>query len=46
MRAGTVWWIDPVRRGNVVFMTQFMPPGPYPVRDDIFAAIEADLGHR
>lgn len=41
--AGTVWWIDPARQGNMVFMTQFMPPDSYPVRDQIFAAIEADL---
>ena len=41
--AGTVWWIDPARQGNVVFMTQFMPPDSYPVRDQISAAIEADL---
>jgi CubicO group peptidase (beta-lactamase class C family) len=41
--AGTAWWIDPARRGNVVFMAQFMPPDCYPVRDDVSAAIEADL---
>ena len=41
--AGTVWWIDPARQGNVVFMTQFMPPDSYPVREQISAAIEADL---
>ncbi len=41
--AGTVWWIDPARQGNVVFMTQFMPPDAYPVRDQISAAVEADL---
>ena len=41
--AGTVWWIDPARQGNMVFMTQFMPPDAYPVRDQISAAIEADL---
>jgi len=41
--AGTVWWIDPAREGNMVFMTQFMPPDSYPVRDQISAAIEADL---
>jgi CubicO group peptidase (beta-lactamase class C family) len=43
--AGTDWWIDPARRGNVVFMTQFMPPTSYPVRGELTAAIEADLGH-
>jgi CubicO group peptidase (beta-lactamase class C family) len=44
--AGTVWWIDPARRGNMVFMTQFMPPDSYPVREEISVAIEADLEHR
>jgi CubicO group peptidase (beta-lactamase class C family) len=41
--AGTVWWIDPARRGNTVFMTQFMPPNAYPVQDEVSAAIEADV---
>ena len=41
--AGTDCWIDPARRGNMVFMTQFMPPTSYPVRDELTAAIEADL---
>jgi hypothetical protein len=35
--------VRPVRQGDVVFMTQFMPPNSYPVRDQISAAIEADL---
>lgn len=42
--AGTVWWITPARRANVVLMTQFMPPDSYPIRDDLVAAIGADLG--
>jgi CubicO group peptidase (beta-lactamase class C family) len=41
--AGTLWFIDPARRGNRVFMTQLMPPHPYPIRDDMAAAVEADL---
>jgi CubicO group peptidase (beta-lactamase class C family) len=41
--AGTDWWIDPARRGHVVSMTQFMPPTSYPVRNELAAAIEADL---
>ena len=41
--AGTVWWIDPARRGNMVFMTQFMPPNSYPVQEEVSAAIETDL---
>lgn len=41
--AGTDWWIDPARRGNVVFMTQFMPPTSYPIREELGSAIESDL---
>ena len=41
--AGTYWWVDPARRGQVVFMTQFMPPTSYPVREELSAAVEADL---
>lgn len=53
--ASTVWWIDPARRGNMVFMTQFMPTDTAgadqelglqrraAVRDEILAAVEADL---
>ncbi len=44
--AGTLWWIDPARRGNIVFMTQFMPPTSYPILADTAAAIEADLKQR
>lgn len=41
--AGTLWRIDPARRGNMVFMSQHMPPDSYPVREDMATAIEADL---
>jgi CubicO group peptidase (beta-lactamase class C family) len=41
--AGTLWWIDPARRGNMVFMTQFTPANSYPVLADTTAAVEADL---
>jgi CubicO group peptidase (beta-lactamase class C family) len=41
--AGTLWRIDPTRRGNMVFMNQHMPPDSYPIREDLAAAIEADL---
>ena len=40
--AGTVWWIGQ-RQGNMVFMTQLHASDSYPVRDQISAAIEADL---
>ncbi len=41
--AGTVWVVDPVRRGNMVFMTQYMPAGAYPLMSDVLRAVEADL---
>ena len=41
--AGTLWLIDPSRRGNMVFMSQHMPPNSYPIREDMADAIEADL---
>lgn len=41
--AGTLWAIDPHRQGNMVFMSQHMPPEAYPIREEITAAIEADL---
>lgn len=44
--AGTLWIIDPVRRGNMVFMSQHMPPETYPIRPDFDLAIEADLAQR
>ena len=42
--AGTLWAIDPERQGNMVFMSQHMPPETYPIREETTAAIEADLG--
>ena len=45
--AGTIWWIDPALRGNVVFMAQSMgryTPATYPVPKQLRAAVEADLG--
>lgn len=41
--ARTLWRIDPARQGNMVFMSQHMPPDSYPIREDLTAAIEADL---
>lgn len=41
--AGTLWRIDPARRGNMVFMSQHMPPETYPIREEMAAAIGADL---
>jgi len=41
--AGTLWRIDPAHRGNMVFMSQHMPPDTYPIREDMADAIKADL---
>lgn len=41
--AGTLWRIDPARRGNMVFMSQHMPPTTYPIREEMADAIEVDL---
>ena len=44
--SGTLWWIDPARRGNMVFMAQFMPANSYPLLADTARAVEADLKQR
>jgi CubicO group peptidase (beta-lactamase class C family) len=41
--AGTIWRVDPARRVNAVFLTQFMPPTSYPIWDEFPAALEEDL---
>jgi CubicO group peptidase (beta-lactamase class C family) len=41
--AGTNWRVDPARRVNAVFMTQFMPPTSYSIWDEFPAALEEDL---
>ena len=43
--AGTLFWIDPKRRGAVVFMAQAMygSPARSPFQKKLFPAIEADL---
>jgi CubicO group peptidase (beta-lactamase class C family) len=41
--AGTVWWIVPTTQMSVFFMTQHMPPHPFPVYDELRTAVEADL---
>lgn len=41
--AGTLWMIDPQRRGKMVFMSQQMQPETYPIRGDMREAIAADL---
>jgi CubicO group peptidase (beta-lactamase class C family) len=40
--AGTMWLVDPARRFNFVFMSQFMPPTSYPVWTEVDSALDAD----
>jgi CubicO group peptidase (beta-lactamase class C family) len=40
--AGTMWLVDPARRFNFVFMSQFMPPTSYPIWTEVDTALEAD----
>jgi CubicO group peptidase (beta-lactamase class C family) len=40
--AGTMWLVDPTRRFNFVFMSQFMPPTPYPIWSELDSALDAD----
>jgi CubicO group peptidase (beta-lactamase class C family) len=44
--AGTMWLVDPARRLNFVFMSQFMPPTSYPVWTEVDVAIDADRASR
>ena len=44
--AGTNWWIEPARLGQVVFMTQHMPPNAYPIAEELQVAVNLDLGRR
>jgi len=42
--SGTLWLVDPARRGNFVFMSQHYPPQTYPnLLGEATAAIGADL---
>lgn len=41
--AGTLWLVDPARRGRWIFLTQYMPPDTYPINVEVPAAIEGDL---
>lgn len=44
--AGTMWLVDPARRFNFVFMSQFMPPTSYPVWTEVDSALDADRTSR
>jgi CubicO group peptidase (beta-lactamase class C family) len=39
--AGTMWLVDPERRLNFVFMSQFMPPTSYSVWTEVDSALDA-----
>jgi hypothetical protein len=43
--SGGLWWLDPSRRGNVVFLTQVIGIGQaaYTVPAELSAALEAGL---
>lgn len=41
--AGTLFLVDPARRGNLVFMSQYMPPTIYPILTEVVDAVDADL---
>jgi CubicO group peptidase (beta-lactamase class C family) len=41
--AGTMWIVDPTRRLNFVFMSQFMPPTSYPIWDEASSALQSML---
>jgi CubicO group peptidase (beta-lactamase class C family) len=44
--AGTMWLVDPARRFNFVFMSQFMPPTSYPIWTEVDSALDADRASR
>jgi CubicO group peptidase (beta-lactamase class C family) len=44
--AGTMWLVDPARRLNFVFMSQFMPPTSYPIWGEVDSALIADRALR
>lgn len=44
--AGTMWLVDPTRRFNFVFMSQFMPPTSYPIWTEADSALDADRASR
>jgi CubicO group peptidase (beta-lactamase class C family) len=44
--AGTMWLVDPERRLNFVFMSQFMPPTSYSVWTEVDTALDAAMPAR
>ena len=43
--AGTIDWVDPVKKLRVTIMVNYIPSGRYPLRDEATKAIYADLTH-
>jgi CubicO group peptidase (beta-lactamase class C family) len=41
--ASTAFWVDPVERITVVFMTQLVPSGTYPIRSELRALVNSAL---
>jgi CubicO group peptidase (beta-lactamase class C family) len=41
--ASTAFWVDPVERITVVFMTQLIPSSTYPIRSELRAMVNASL---
>ena len=41
--ASTAFWVDPVERITVVFMTQLVPSGTYPIRSELRTLVNSSL---
>jgi CubicO group peptidase (beta-lactamase class C family) len=41
--ASTAFWVDPVERVSVVFLTQLIPSGTYPIRRELRALVNSAL---
>ena len=41
--ASTAFWVDPVERVSVVFLTQLVPSGTYPIRRELRALVNSAL---
>jgi CubicO group peptidase (beta-lactamase class C family) len=41
--ASTAFWVDPVERITVVFMTQLVPSGTYPIRSELRTLVNSAL---
>jgi CubicO group peptidase (beta-lactamase class C family) len=41
--ASTAFWVDPVERITVVFMTQLVPSSTYPIRTELRTLVNSSL---